>query len=145
MAHCSKTHRGHKDSLRTIVVRDIDGWSPNYQMETLEKRVVRNSNIKGELGIGGGVGSFVRGLFRWRTFRRGENSPPFKSQSLHCLTHTLPKLPDFARGNFATFLKNEIFPRNYPRPKLSPPPPLVGLYRVGDGFRKGGVVHCGGL
>ena len=37
----------------------------------------------------------------------------------HCTANTL----FFARENFATCLKHEFPPRNYPCPTLSPPPP----------------------
>ena len=47
---------------------------------------------------GGGGDSFVRELLR-RKIRHPNFRHPCKSQSLHCLTHTLhPKLPGFARG-----------------------------------------------
>ena len=70
-------------------------------------------------------GNFVRGLVRRRNFRH-----PCKSQSVHYLTHTLhcqnPQISP--RGNFATFFRDVILPRNYPRP-LSLPlmPPMHRL------------------
>ena len=36
----------------------------------------------------GGGGGVVRGLFRWGKCRGGKFSPPWKSQSFNCLTHT---------------------------------------------------------
>ena len=82
---------------------------------------------------GGGIiscgGNFGMVLFRH----------PCESQSLHCPTHTLhcPN-PQISPGeNFAPFLKDENFPRKYPRPK-SPPP----LYKHAQPVRHMQVHGC---
>ena len=58
-------------------------------------------------------------------------SHPCKSQSIHCLTHTLHcQSRQSSPGEiFTTFLIDEIFPQIYPCPK-SPPPCRTSLQRA---------------
>ena len=76
------------------------------------------------LDRGRGGNNFVQGSFRRGQFRKQKISPPLQIQSLHCLTHALhcqsPQISE--RGNFGTFFKDKIFPRN--------PQPLCTLHSV---------------
>ena len=75
---------------------------------------------------GGGGGIVSCGVYSTREeFGRGKFRDPCKFQSLHCLTHTLHcQSPQISPGKkIATFLKNELFVRNYPPPNINPPPP----------------------
>ena len=60
--------------------------------------------------MGGGGDDFVREI------SEGGNFAQIPKLTLPCSGTALPKPPDFARENFATFLKDENFPRNYPAP-----------------------------
>ena len=68
--------------------------------------------------VGGGGIISCGDSFAGGNFGGGELRRPCESQSLHCLTHTLHcQSPQISPGdNFATFLKHEIFPLNYPPP-----------------------------
>ena len=75
----------------------------------------------------GGGGNFVRGLIRRGKFRKGNISPPSqipKPTLPHAHT-ALPKPPDFAGENFATFFQNKSCPQHH-----SPSPPASRMGSV---------------